>query len=350
MAGWIEKREFGVTSSGGRADLYMLSSASGAWVSISNYGGTIVDLQTHDRTGRLTSAVLGFDDLASYEGANPFFGATVGRFANRICEGRFTLDGESYQLPINNGPNSLHGGAIGYDKRIWKATASETANGPALKMSIYDPHGAEGYPGNVHVEILFTLTEPATLVIEYQATSDAATPINLTNHSYFNLKDAGASPVLDHLLELRASRYTPVDWDQIPTGEIATVEGTPLNFRTAKPIGQDILKMPAIPPPSGYDHNIVLDKEPGVLSVGAILSDPDSGRKMEVWTTEPGIQFYSGNFLDGTIVGRGNSYGRYHGVCFEAQHFPDSPNHPNFPSAVLRPGEVYRQRTEYRFS
>jgi len=347
MASQIERCEFGVTAGGVAADLFTLTTDAGAVLKVSNYGGTITDILTPDKTGRLTSCVLGFDDLASYENARPFFGSTVGRFANRIAEGRFTLDGESYQLPINNGPNSLHGGTVGYDKRVWEAEASRSS----LKLSLIDPHGAEGYPGNVTAEVTFTFEEPANLVIEYRATSDAATPINLTNHSYFNLKDAGFSPVLDHVVEVKASQYTPVDWTQIPTGEIASVEGTPLDFRAAKPIGKNILEMPPVPPPSGYDHNMVLDKEEGELALAARVFEPTSGKTMEVWTTEPGVQFYTGNFLDGSIVGRGGAeFGRYHGFCFEAQHFPDSPNHPNFPDAILRPGEVYTQRTEYRFS
>jgi aldose 1-epimerase len=267
----------------------------------------------------------------------PFFGVVVGRVANRIARGQFALDGKAFSLPINNGPNHLHGGPGGLQVRIWQ---SEIV-GDSVKFSILDPEGAEGYPGNVHISMTYSWSPSNDLRIEYNAMTDQATPINLTNHAYFNLKDGGRSDVLGHVIKAYADRYTPVDSTQIPTGEISPVAGTPLDFTSPKSIGMDKFQ---------YDHNLVLSKRPGEFGRAIDLTDPVSGRRMEVWTSEPGVQFYSGNFLDGSVTGKGGRvYRQYGGLCLECQHFPDSVNQPAFPSIIVRPGGRYHQVTEYRF-
>lgn len=335
----IESRPFGQTQDGSAVTEYVLTNAAGAVVAIIDYGAIITRIVMPDRDGALGDVALGFDEVLPYETISPHFGSTIGRYGNRIAKGTFELDGKTYHLPINNGPNSLHGGKVGYDKRMWQVVVEEDA----VLFSLEDPDGFQGYPGNVSATVRFRLSDDNALRIEYEATTDRATPINLTNHSYFNLKDAGASDVLSHVLQIEADQYTPVDETLIPTGEIAPVEGTPIDFRQPKAIGQDVEAM------GGYDHNLVL-RDPGSFRHIATVEEPTTGRRMEVWTDQPGVQCYSGNFLDGSIVGRGGaSYGKRHAFCLETQHFPDSPNHPQFPSTILRPGETYRTATEYRF-
>jgi aldose 1-epimerase len=345
----IVKKDFGTTAAGDAVDQYVLTNDSGSSVSILSYGGLVTNLLMPDKNGKLGDVVLGYDNLAQYENqSGPYFGALVGRYANRIAGGQFTLDDKHYALAVNNGPNHLHGGIIGYDKRIWKVQAVTTTDGPTLKLTLLDPSGCEGYPGNVNVTVIYSLTADNRLKIQYFATTDKDTPINLTHHSYFNFKDGGKTDILGHWARFFADQYTPVDDTSIPTGQIAPVTGTPIDFTTAKAMGQDLIAMGGTPP--GYDHNLVLRNQTGKLAKAAEVYEPESGRFMEVWTTEPGMQFYSGNFLDGTIRGKeGITYNRYAGFALECQHYPDSPNQANFPSTILHPGDVYRQITEYRF-
>ena len=315
---------------------YTLSNASGFEVSITDYGGAITSLKTPDRHGNLGDIVLGFKTLDDYVHNPRYFGALIGRHANRIANGQFSLNGNTYNLPQNNGANHLHGGFNGFDKRVW--TAREDGN--KLHLSYLSRDGEENYPGNLNAFVDYTLLD-SELRIEYRATTDRDTIVNLTNHSYFNLRGEGT--ILDHELTINADSFTPVTQELIPTGEIRSVEGTPMDFRKSKPIGLRIDKVQ-------YDHNFVLNGWDGSLRLAARLHEPLSGRTLEVLTTEPGIQFYSGNFLDGSIIGRnGVAYPKYAGLCLEPQHFPDAPNHPNFPSTVLRPGEEYNHTTVYRF-
>ncbi|WP_206107984.1 aldose epimerase family protein [Paludisphaera soli] len=341
----LSKMDFGKTKDGETVDLYTLQNGR-ITVKVATYGATVVSIEVPDRDGKVDDVALGFDSLEGYLGEHPYFGATVGRVANRIAKGKFTLDGEEYSLAINNPPNSLHGGRKGFNRVIWKARPFQAADGPAVEMTYTSPHGEEGYPGKLDVSVTFTVTADDALKIEYTATTDKATPINLSNHSYFNLGGRTDASILDHELTLVASRYTPVDDTLIPTGEIAPVAGTPLDFTRPTAVGARIDKMTG--DPGGYDHNFVLDGRPGA---SATVHDPKTGRVLEMTTTEPGVQFYSGNFLDGSNVGKaGVTYKKHHGLCLEAQHFPDSIHHPNFPNAVLRPGETYRQTTVYKFS
>ena len=346
MPDTLHRRPFGTTRDGTAVELFTLSSPSGGAVEIANYGGTITRLRVPDRDGRLGDVVLGYDDLGQYQADSPYFGATIGRVGNRIAHGRFTLDGKPYQVPANNGAHSLHGGTVGYDKRVWSAEPTNTS----LKLTLTDPDGDQGYPATVRAAVMFTWTADHTLRIEYTATADQPTPINLTNHSYFNLKDAGASPVYDHLLRSPAAAYLPVDAGMIPTGEVAQVAGTPIDFRTPKPIGRDLQAMGGSP--VGYDHCLVLGNQPQrPLSEAAAVYEPTTGRLMSVWTTEPGVQFYSGNFLNGGQVGRGGvAYQQHAAFCLESEGYPDAVNRPAFPNSVLRPGQTYRTTTEYRFS
>lgn len=338
----IETTPFGTTQDGQAVTLYTLTNANGTKAKILDLGGIITELWVRDAKGELGNVVLGFDSVEPYETKSPYFGALIGRVGNRIAGGKFTLDGKEYSLPINNGPNSLHGGLKGYDKRVWTVAATSDNS---LTLTLVDEDGTEGYPGTVSATVVYTLTDEDVLRIEYSATTDAPTPINLTNHTYFNLKDAGQTDALGHVVQFEADQYTPVDETLIPTGEIAPVAGTPIDFTSPKPIGQDIEAM------GGYDHNVVLRNASGALALAVTVTEPTTGRKMETWTTEPGCQFYSGNFLDGTLQGTGGAtYGRHHAFCLETQHFPDSVNHDNFPSTILRPGETYRSTTEYRFT
>ncbi|HUO06702.1 MAG TPA: aldose epimerase family protein [Phycisphaerae bacterium] len=344
----IEKKPFGATKEGHPVDAYTLTNGNLS-ATILTFGGTITELIVPDKTGTPGDVVLGFDSVSDYEKPGPYFGSLIGRVGNRIAKGRFTLDGKTYSLATNNGPNHLHGGLVGHDKRIWTAHPSETPVGPALKLSLHDAAGTEGYPGNVQVEVTYTLTRD-TLRIHYSAVTDAPTPINLTNHTYFNLKDAGKSDILGHTLQVNADAFTPVDNTLIPTGEIAAIKGTAIDFTSPKPIGKDLLAMHAAPgDPPGYDHNIILRGPKGQLAHCATATEPATGRKLEVWTTEPGVQFYTGNFLNGILGKHGTIYQRHHGFCLETQHFPDSVNHPHFPSTILKPGQKYLSTTEFRF-
>jgi aldose 1-epimerase len=343
----IEKKLFGTTQAGEAVHQFTLTNANGASASLIDYGATLIRLLVPDKNNQLGDVVLGFDELRAYEDQSPYFGATIGRVANRIAHGMFTLDERRYAVPVNNGPHHLHGGFKGYDKRIWTADTA-MAEGPSVRFTLLDPDGAEGYPGNVRVTVIFSLTNDNALKIQYFATTDKPTPINLTNHAYLNLKDGGASDVLGHILQVHADYYTPVDADLIPIGKIATVNGTPFDFTPPKPIGKDIQATGGNP--AGFDHNLVLRSHGGLTTLAVAAYEPVTARRLEVWTTEPGVQLYTGNFLNGSIKGRNNSaYQKHHAFCVEAQHYPDSINHPKFPETVLHPGTVYRQITEYRF-
>ncbi len=373
----VDVQPFGETADGEQVDLFTFRNSGGVEVRAINYGGIIVSLEAPDRDGRSADIVLGFDSLAAYEEDSPYFGAIVGRYGNRIAGGTFELDGETYELATNNGPNHLHGGDRGFDKVVWDARPFEDASGRGVVFSYTSPDGEEGYPGELDAEVTYTLTDDDELIFDYRATTDAATPVNLTQHTYFNLAgfdsgsdslqagDAAAEPaadsardVLDHELMLNADRFTPVDETLIPTGELREVEDTPLDFTTPTPIGAriDDEENEQIAHGGGYDHNFVLNRDgagsndPGEPVLAARVYEPTSGRVMEVFTTEPGVQFYSGNFLDGSLTGKGGvTYEQRTGFCLETQHFPNSPNEPSFPSTILRPDETYRSRTIYRF-
>ncbi len=340
--GSISKAPFGKAPDGKPVFAYTLTNAKGASAKVLTWGAVLNRLQMPDREGKLGDVVLGLDSLKPYEGTVPYFGATVGRYANRIAKGRFTLNGKTYKLAVNNGPNSLHGGLKGYDKRVWKAVPRTTPEGPSLTLNLVDPAGTEGYPGTVSVSVTYTLTNANALRIAYRATTTAPTPINLTNHSYFNLKDAGESDVRGHLLHLYADRYTPTDATLIPTGKLTPVAGTPYDFTKTKAIGMD---MDAV---KGYDVNYVPSTK-GFRQVAGVV-EPTTGRTLQCWTDQPGVQLYTSFFLDGTITGRhGTKYDQYHAFCLETQHFPDSPNQKNFPSSILTPGKPFVSKTEYRF-
>lgn len=351
----IASTSFG-TVEGQPVEQYTLSNANGIEVTILTYGAIIQSLKVPDRDGTLGNIVLGFDNIDDYVAKSPYFGALVGRFANRIAKGTFTLDGNTYTLPINNDPNSLHGGDKGFDKHIYKAEQSKANDGVSLKLSRVSPDGEEGYPGTLAYSVTYTLTEKNELRLDYEATTDKDTVINLSNHSYFNLAGEGSGTIYDHQLQLNASHYTPTDKTAIPTGEIAPVAGTPFDFTTAKAIGRDIRdgKDPQIIIGRGYDHNWVLDRPEGdttSLQLAVRVAEPTSGRVLEMHTTQPGIQFYSGNFLDGTFAGTsGKVYRQGDAIALETQHFPDSPNQPNFPSTVLKPGETFTSTTVWTFS
>lgn len=346
--GTLDKRDFGQTADGTPVELYTLKNGK-ITVNIATYGATVVSIEAPDRDGRVDDVTLGFDSLEGYLGEHPYFGATVGRVANRIAKGKFTLDGQEYSLAVNNGPNALHGGIKGFNRVVWKAEEVDNPDGPSVKMTYLSPDGDEGYPGNLSVSVTFTVTARDELKIEYSATTDKATPINLSNHSYFNLGGKTDDSILGHELTLAADRYTPVDDTLIPTGEIAPVEGTPLDFRKPTAIGARIDQLKG--DPGGYDHNFALNDQTGKLAFAARVYDPKTGRVLEMATTEPGVQFYSGNFLDGTNVGKGGTvYKKHHGLCLEAQHYPDSVHHANFPNTILKPGQTYSQTTVYTFS
>ena len=323
---------------------YTLTNSHGFEVSVTNYGGAITSLKTPDRDGNFGEIVLGFETLDDYVHNPRYFGALIGRHANRIADGKFSLNGSNYQLPQNNGANHLHGGFKGFDKRVWDVRESENT----LHLTYFSKDGEEGYPGNVTAAVDYTLLDNE-LRVDYRATTDQDTIVNLTNHSYFNLRGAGT--ILDHELTLNANHFTPVSEDLIPTGEIRSVEETPMDFREGKAIGSEISSSyDQLGFTGGYDHNFVVNDYDGSLKSAGRLYEPSTGRVLEVLTTQPGMQFYSGNFLDGTLVGRnGFVYVKYAGLCLEPQHFPDAPNHPNFPSTVLRPGEEHKQTTVYRF-
>jgi aldose 1-epimerase len=335
-------------------ELFKLANGHGMELEVMTYGGIIRSLKVPDRTGAVADVVLGFDGPEGYLGdpPPPYFGALIGRYGNRIAKGKFTLDGQTYTLATNNAPNHLHGGNKGFDKVLWTAAPRQSSEGASLVLTRTSPDGEEGYPGTLQVRVTYTLTDRNELVIDYHATTDKATPVNLTNHSYFNLAGEGSGDILGHELMINADRYTPVDDTLIPTGELASVADTPFDFRKATAIGARINQdNPQLKNGKGYDHNWVLNRQGTGLQLAARLSDPKSGRTLEIRTTEPGLQFYSGNFLDGTIKGKGgHAYALRSGLCLETQHFPDSPNHPAFPSTILKPGQSYDSKTVFTFS
>ncbi|HKU19433.1 MAG TPA: aldose epimerase family protein [Terriglobales bacterium] len=349
----MKKQLFGKTREGGEAYLYTLRNQSGVQADISSYGGAIVNLLVPDRAGKLADVVLGYDTLAGYESDKAYLGAIIGRFANRIAHGSFTLHGVSYSLPRNNGDNSLHGGAVGFNKRLWAAKEISSNGTPALELTYLSRDSEEGYPGNLSAKVVYSLTDQNELRIDYSATTDKDTVLNLTNHSYFNLAGQGEGDILGHGLTLHARHFTPVNANLIPTGEISGVQATPMDFTSMATIGSRIsaddeqLKLAG-----GYDHNWIPDREGDRrLVLAAEVHEPGCGRVLQVLTSQPGVQFYSGNFLDGTIRGKqGKVYHRRYGFCLETQHYPDSPNHPDFPSTELQPSQHYRETTVFRFS
>ena len=346
----VQKMDFGKTPDGTPVDLYVLTNSKGMTAKVATYGGIVTELHVPDRDGKFADVVLGFDDLAGYVKNNPYFGCIVGRVANRIASGKFTLGGKEYTLAKNNGPNTLHGGVKGFDKVVWKAEPVKVKGAVGVRLRYRSKDGEEGFPGNLDVTVTYRLTEKNALVIEYEATTDKATPVNLTNHSYFNLAGQGSGTILDQELLIVADTYTPVDATLIPTGKLATVRGTPYDFMTLTAIGKRIGELKGNP--GGYDVNYVLKVGQGKAPYLVVRAfDPKSGRVMDMLTTEPGVQFYSGNFLDGKVKGKGGvAYPKHGGFCLEAQHFPDAVHHENFPSMILEPGKTYRQTTVYSFS
>jgi aldose 1-epimerase len=346
----MQKRPYGVTEDGRSVDIYTLANGSGMRVGILTFGCIIASIEVPDRAGRLANVVLGLDSLDGYAHRSPHFGAVVGRFANRIARGRFAIDGTEYRLDTNNGPNALHGGRRGFDKRAWDAVGGE---GEALRLSYLSPDGEEGYPGTLAVEVAYRLGKANELRIDYRATTDRPTVVNLTNHSYFNLAGEGSGDILDHVVAIEADGFTPTDATQIPTGEVRPVRGTPFDFTVPCAVGERIRRDDEqLRPARGYDHNWVLRRtEHGGVQPAARAFDPKTGRILEVLTDRPGVQFYTGNSLTGALAGpSGRTYRQSDGLCFETQAFPDAPNQPAFPSAVLRPGEHFRSTTVFRFS
>jgi len=340
---------FGKTADGTEIQLFTLTNAHGLRASISTYGGTLTSLLVPDKDGKMSDIILGFDNVSGYlspafRQSNPYFGALIGRYGNRIAKGQFTIDGQTYHVGINNNGNSLHGGNVGFNQQVWTAKPGTSAEGQTLTLSYLSKDGEEGYPGNLRVTVVYTLTADNALKIDYTATTDKATPVNLTNHAYFNLALGQRQDVLAHVVTIPADRYTVVDAKLIPTGELKPVAGTPFDFRTPHAIGARIAQVPG-----GYDHNWVLNNLTGQHSAATVY-EPTTGRTMEVTTDEPGVQFYTGNFLDGSLTGKGGvGYGKHAGFCLETQHFPDSPNQPKFPSTILKPGETYHTTTSYTF-
>jgi aldose 1-epimerase len=344
----LDKAPFGSVD-GKQIDIYTLTNANGMVAKVMNYGAILTELDVPDRTGKLDDVVLGFDSLAGYLQKEPYFGAIVGRVGNRIANGRFMLNGKTYQLATNNGKNHLHGGLKGFDKVVWDARIVSDAKGPAVEFSYLSKDGEEGYPGNCSVKVAYCLTNSNELTLNYTVTTDQDTPVNVTNHSYFNLGGAENGGILDHAVMIDADRYTPVDSGLIPTGELKAVAGTPMDFRQLTRVGEHIREVGG--DPVGYDHNYVVNGGGGALSPVATVYEPKSGRVMDVTSTEPGVQFYSGNFLDGTLTGKkGVVYNQYWGLALETQHFPDTPNQPNFPTDILKAGQTYHSQTIYRFS
>jgi aldose 1-epimerase len=343
----VLKSTFGTLSDGTAIDLCTLGNAS-VFCKVSTYGGIITELLVPDRDGRLADVVLGCPDLRTYEAGHPFFGAITGRVANRVANATFTLGGQAYSLAANDGPHALHGGTRGFDKHVWHAATIDSGLGDAVRLTRTSPDGEEGYPGNLAVAVTCTLTDRNELRLDYEATTDRLTPVNLTNHSYFNLAGHDFGTILDHEVMIAAGRYTPADETLLPTGAVEPVRGTPFDFTTPRPIGSRFGEL--MGRPVGYDHNYVLDAA-GDAVLAARARDPRSGRVLEMFTTEPGVQFYTGNFLDGTVRGKGGVLYRQHaGFCLEAQHFPDALHHAHFPAIILEPGATYRQTTVYRFS
>lgn len=347
----ITREPFGMAPDSQPAESFTLTNAHAMQVRITNYGGIIVSIRVPDRNGVLDDVVLGYDSLAQYVRNSPYFGAVVGRYGNRIARGRFTLDGTEYHLAVNNGPNALHGGLRGFDKVVWHAEPVTHGDTVSLILTHVSPDGDQGYPGTVQATVTYTLSPANELLVDYRATTDKATPINLTQHTYFNLAGAGSRDVLSHLMMIDADRFTPVDSTLIPTGVLQPVDGTPFDFRTPTPIGARIDVVDTqLKNAGGYDHNFVLNHTGDTLALAARVTEPASGRTLTVTTTQPGVQFYTGNFLDGTITGKsGHAYLRRYGFCLETQHFPDSPNRADFPSTILRPGTEYHQSTVFAF-
>jgi len=341
----IEKTAFGKTEDGQEVDLYTCTNANGLVVQLTNYGAIVVSLETPDRDGKLANINLGFDKLDGYLPRHPYFGSTIGRYCNRIAKGKFTLDGHEYTLATNNGENHLHGGEKGFDKHVWQAEPIQTDEAVGVKFTRRSPDGEEGYPGNLDAAATYLLTNGNELKMEFTAVSDKATPCNLTNHNYWNLAGAGSGTIENHELQIEADKYLPVDAGLIPTGELADVQGTPLDFTTPHAIGERLKQIEA--DPVGYDHCFTLRSQDGSLALAARVKDPSSGRVMEVYTTQPGIQLYTGNFLDGSESGGGHP--QYGAFCLETQHYPDSPNQPEFPSTILKPGDTYQQTTVHKF-
>lgn len=348
----IEKKLYGTLPDNNQVFLYTLKNSSGMKVEISEFGAAVVSLYVPDREGNLADVVLGYDSLSGYVNGSSYFGAIVGRYGNRIAKGKFTMDGKDYQLTVNSGTNHLHGGAKGFDKVSWKGEPIESKTDPALKLTYVSKDGEEGYPGTATVIVTYTLTNDNELRIDYEGSTDKTTILNPTHHSYFNLTGNLKNKILDHELMINAETFTPVDGNLIPTGELRQVENTPFDFRKPQKIGSRINeKDEQLKFGLGYDHNWVLNDYYKGVRLAADLYDPQSGRYMEVLTDQPGLQFYSGNFLDGSAIGKNSiAYAHRTGLCLEAQIFPDSPNKKNFPSAVLKPGEIYRQTTIYKFS
>ncbi len=346
----VTTQTFGKLPDGRDVHLFTLRNSKGTEARIMNYGGIIVSLKVADRNGKLGDVVLGYDKLDGYLKETPYFGAMIGRYGNRIAKGKFTLNGKDYTLAVNNGPNALHGGIKGFDKVLWYPTIMTRVDGPSLKLQYTSVDGEEGYPGNLNVTAIYTLTEDNAIKLEYTATTDKDTVVNLTQHSYFNL--AGKGDILGHEVMMPADRFTPVDETLIPTGELKPVEGTPFDFRKPTTIGARIEQADEqLKFGKGYDHNWVFSKATGQFTTLAVVTEPTTGRMLEVLSTEPGLQFYSGNFLDGKLVGKNDwAYQFRHGFCMEPQHFPDSPNQPNFPTVVLKPGQVYKNTIMFRFS
>jgi aldose 1-epimerase len=347
----VKKQAYTKMSDGTQVDLYTLTNANGMQAGIINYGGTVVSLTAPDRNGKYADVVLGMDDLAGYQKATAFFGALIGRYGNRIGHAQFTLDGNTYKLPANDNGNTLHGGPQGFDKRVWTAVPGIGPDGQTLELTYVSKDSEMGFPGNLTAKVVYTLTPKNELKIDYTATTDKPTVVNLTNHSYFNLAGQGEGDVLGHEVMINADRFTPVDAGLIPTGELKPVAGTPFDFTKPTAIGARIeANDEQIKFGKGYDHNWVLNKTGNDLSKAAEVSEPKTGRVMEVWTTEPALQFYTGNFLDGTLTGKGKTYPRRGAFCMETQHYPDSPNKPAFPTTELKPGATYHTTTLYRFS
>jgi len=348
----VSKQAFGKTADGTPVDLYTLANKNGMKVAIASYGGIVVSILAPDRQGNLADVALGFDGMDGYLNNSPYFGAIIGRYGNRIAKGRFTLNGVEYKLAKNNGENSLHGGLKGFDKVVWQAREVAAGDGQSVELTYVSKDGEEGYPGNLSATVAYTLNDSNELRIDYSAATDKDTVVNLTNHTYFNLAGQGEGDILGHQLMLKASKFTPVDAGLIPTGELKSVEGTPFDFRQPAAIGARInANHRQLELGKGYDHNFVLDSGGGALALAARVTEAKSGRVLEVLTTEPGVQFYTGNFLDGTARGKGGKVYQFrYGLCLETQHFPDSPNQPAFPSTVLKPGAKYRTTTLWRFS
>jgi len=354
ITGMVKKEDFQGTHKEEQTDLITIKNVNGLILQVTNYGGKIVTLFVPDKDGNMGDIVFGYENIQEYLDGNRSFGAIVGRYANRIAAGTFALDGIQYQLPLNEGgKNTLHGGNSGFDDAVWNAEKINSAEGEAVKLILQSPDGDQGFPGNLTVEVIYTLTDNDELIVDYKAVTDKPTVINLSQHSYFNLAGHASGSILDHELMINADKFTPVNKNLIPTGEFRSVEGSPFDFRTPHKIGERIddeneqLKIGR-----GYDHNFILNKEtPGDLSLAASVFENSTGRFMEVFTTHPAIQLYTGNFLDGSAMGKGNvAYNLRTGFCLETQHYPDSPNHPEFPSTVLRPGEEYKHRTIFKFS